>query len=92
VLFDGLSWISPDRMVTRKILNVYFLVFIQEFGKLVSFRYNLPEPSAAGFHHSVSFLYSPVVEKNSIPGTWKAAVFFGPSQGRNDVCETVREP
>ncbi len=31
--------------VTRKILNVYFLVFIQEFGKLVSFRYNLPEPS-----------------------------------------------
>ncbi len=33
--------------VTRKILNVYFLVFIQEFWKLVSFRYNLPEPSAS---------------------------------------------
>jgi hypothetical protein len=34
--------------VTRKILieiNAYFLVLIKVFGKLVSFGYNLPEPS-----------------------------------------------
>jgi hypothetical protein len=30
--------------------------------------------------------------RHSVQGSWKAGVFLGPSQGRNDVCETVREP
>jgi hypothetical protein len=45
-----------------------------------------------GLRHSISFLYTPVVVKNSIPETWKTNVFLGPNQVRNDVCETVRDP
>ena len=107
-------------VVTRKVVIeviAYFLNFIQEFRKLVSFRCNLPElvyyesikrelnkrlifecrcdarlkanaeestrltytrcHVTAEFRHSVSFLYSPVVAKNSIREHGKRSCFWG---------------